>query len=226
MEDYVERTKSFVKEKLEGQELGHDWNHIERVWKNALKIGRVEDCNLLIVQLAALLHDIADWKFNNGDDSIGPKVARAWLSELRLEEQIIEQICDIILLMPFKGAYTSSPMTTIEGKIVQDADRLDAIGAIGIARAFSYGVYNKQDLYNEQIKIHFHDNFEDYKHKKTTTINHFYEKLFLLKDRMNTKTALEIAEERHRYMVEFINHLKVECQLNWLPEPEDYKIKL
>ena len=220
----IEQTKAFVKNRLKGQEVGHDWHHVERVWLNGLKIAQKEECNLLVVQLASLLHDIADWKFHDGNERIGSDIARTWLSELKLDEMMIDHICDIILTMSFKGAHTASKMATIEGQIVQDADRLDAIGAIGIARAFSYGAYTKQELYNEQINLHFHSSFEEYKNAQTTTINHFYEKLFLLKERMNTKTGKKMAEERHRYMVHYIQTLKEECQLDWLPDPNNYTI--
>ncbi|MCD4646984.1 phosphohydrolase [Bacillus mycoides] len=218
----IEKTIYFVKSKLHNQETGHDWYHVERVWQNAIQIGLEENADMFVVQLASLLHDIADWKFHSGDESVGPKVAHDWLESLGVNDKIIKHVCEIIKTMPFKGAKTSSIMSTIEGKIVQDADRLDAIGAIGIARAFSYGAYNAQEIYNPDIKPVLHSTFHEYKHTKTTTINHFYEKLFFLKERMNTSTARKIADERHKFMVDFIKTLQKECKIEFLPQPEKY----
>jgi uncharacterized protein len=200
----IQKTQEHVKNVLEGEGSGHDWWHIYRVWKTANHIGEKEKADLLIVQLAALLHDISDWKFNDGNDDIGPQKAREWLESLNVQEEIIGNVCSIIKEMPFKGSKTSSVMKTIEGKIVQDADRLDAIGAIGIGRTFAYGGHKGREMYNPEIKVEHHESFEQYKNNKSPTINHFYEKLLLLKDRMNTKTAKEMAEGRHKVMEEFL----------------------
>lgn len=161
---------------------------------------------MFVVKLASLLHDISDWKFNSGDDSIGPKTARKWLEKLQVKEETIFQICEIIKNISFKGANVKiNKMQTKEGMIVQDADRLDAIGAIGIGRAFAYGGYDKREMYNPNIKPIKHKSFVQYKKNRSPTINHFYEKLLLLKNLMNTKTARKIAEKRHKFMKEFLD---------------------
>lgn len=205
--DIVLKTMEFVKEKLFGEGTGHDWWHIERVYRNSLLLlekDSVDHVNKEVIELAALLHDIADWKFYSGDEAIGPKAAREWLESQDIDDYIIEHVCEIIQDLSFKGANTKSSMKTLEGKIVQDADRLDAIGAIGIARAFAYGGYKGQELYNPMIHPKEHKTFAEYKSQNTTTINHFFEKLLLLKERMNTEAAKEIAQERHYYMVDFL----------------------
>lgn len=202
----LEKTSDYVKKMLEKDSSGHDWWHTHRVWKMALKIAREEgNVDLFVVQLAALLHDIGDWKFCGGNDSVGPKLAKNWLEKLELEENTITQICEIIKEMSFKGAGVKSRMKTKEGMVVQDADRLDAIGAIGIARTFAYGGYKGKKIYDPKIKPEKHESFEQYKSSKSPTINHFYEKLLLLRDLMNTKTAKRIAKERHEFMVEFLD---------------------
>jgi len=211
-EAILKQTKEYIKNKLSSEGSGHDWWHVYRVWKNAIHIGKHEDVNLFIVQLAALLHDISDWKFNNGDDDVGPKLAREWLEKMQVEENIISHVCEIIKEMSFKGAGVKTPMRTKEGMVVQDADRLDAIGAIGIARAFAYGGYKRREIYNPNIKPELHDSFEKYKSGTSPTINHFYEKLLLLKDLMNTKTAKKIAEERHRFMEQFLDRFFTEWE--------------
>ena len=200
----INQTKEDVRKKLEGESSGHDWWHINRVWKNALYIGREEKADLYVVQLSALLHDIADWKFHDGDDSIGPKLAGEWLEKMQVDESITSHVCQIIKDISFKGAGVKSQIKTLEGMVVQDADRLDAIGAIGIARAFAYGGYKGREFYNPDIKPKRHESFEQYRNDKGTTINHFYEKLLLLKDLMNTKTAKKIAEGRHVYMEQYL----------------------
>ncbi len=200
----INQTKEYVRKKLEGESSGHDWWHIYRVWKNALYIGKEEKADLYIVQLSALLHDIADWKFHDGDDSIGPKLAREWLEELQVEGLVISHVCQIIKDVSFKGAGVKSQIKTLEGMVVQDADRLDAIGAIGIARTFAYGGYKGRELYSPDIKNKKHESFDQYKNDKGTTINHFYEKLLLLKDLMNTEIAKKIAKDRHVYMEQFL----------------------
>jgi len=202
--ELIAKTEEFVRQTLEGEGTGHDWWHIQRVRNTALTIAKEEQADLLVVELAALLHDIADWKFYNGDLSIGPKVAREWLEKLDAPEETIRHVCDIIATISFKGAGVQTPMTTKEGKCVQDADRLDAIGAIGIARCFTYGGSKSRDLHNPTIKPVLHSTFEQYKSNAGTTLNHFYEKLFLVKDRLNTQSAKRLAEDRHKFMEDYV----------------------
>lgn len=203
-EEVIKNTADYVKNKLRGEGSGHDWWHVFRVWKNAINISKNEKADLFVVELAALLHDIADWKFNNGDEDIGPNMAMEWLEKNCVNENIIAHICDIIRNISFKGAGVENNIQTIEGMIVQDADRLDAIGAIGIARAFAYGGNKNREIYNPEIKPEFHKTFEEYKKNNSTSLNHFYEKLLLLKDLMNTKTGKLIAQERHGFMKNFL----------------------
>ena len=204
-EEVIKRTADYVKSRLDGEGSGHDWWHVYRVWKTAVNIGEKECADFFVVQLAALLHDIADWKFHSGNDSIGPKLAREWLEKLDVDENIISHVCEIIKEISFKGAGVKSRIKTKEGMVVQDADRLDAIGAIGIARAFAYGGHKGREIYNPNIKPEKHETFEQYRNNKGTTVNHFYEKLLLLKDLMNTETARKIAEERHNFMKEYLS---------------------
>ena len=202
-EQIITRTISFVKETLEGAEGGHDWFHIERVYKNAQLIAKGENINLFIVELGALLHDIADAKFHDGDESIGPKKAASFLRSIKVEEEIIEHIEHIIHYVSFKTSLDQNDTNKFrsnELKVIQDADRLDAIGAIGIARAFNYGGFKNRALYDPEIAPAIDQDKESYKNSKAPTINHFYEKLLLLKDKMNTQTAREIAEKRHQFM--------------------------
>ena len=202
--DIIENTILFVKQKLENAEGGHDWFHIERVYKNSLLIAKEEHCTLEIVQLAALLHDIADSKFNDGDETVGPKVAKAFLESQKVAEEVIFNVINIIENISFKGGNFKSKFNSIELQIVQDADRLDAIGAIGIARTFNYGGFKNRQLYNPQILPNLKMRKEDYKNNEAPTINHFYEKLLLLKDKMNTQTGKKIAQERHQFMETFL----------------------
>lgn len=200
----IEKTIAFVKQKLQGAEAGHDWFHIERVYKNAMHIAQGnQNINLLVVQLGALLHDIADSKFHNGNETIGPEMARKFLEENQIDENIIEQVVKIIENISFKGGIKRE-YTSEELDIVQDADRLDAIGAIGIARTFNYGGFKNRELYNPEIKPNLTMSKEEYKNSTAPTINHFYEKLLLLKDKMNTQKGKELAEERHRFMEIFL----------------------
>lgn len=208
--EILERTVSHIRQLMSSDSSGHDWWHIWRVWQNAIRIGKVEGADLYVVELAALLHDIADWKFHGGDDSAGPRAARAWMEENGVTPEVIEHVCEIIATLSFKGAGVSTPMRTIEGKCVQDADRLDAIGAIGIARTFAYGGHKGQPMYDPNVPPQRHDSFEAYKKNKGSSINHFYEKLLLLKDLMGTATAQQIAEERHRVMEDFLTHFHKE----------------
>lgn len=211
-ETVIAKTAEYVKDELKGDCSGHDWWHTFRVWKIALYINQEENADTLIVQLAALLHDIADYKVNSGDETLGPKVARTWLERMQIGEDIISQVCNIIFDMSFRGAKVVSKTDTIEGMIVQDADRLDAIGAIGIARAFAFGGYKGHDIYDSDIKPVLHTSFEEYKDKNSSTINHFYEKLLLLKDLMNTKTAKRVAEKRHQFMLLFLDEFLKEWE--------------
>ena len=201
----VKETIAFVKETLNGAEGGHDWFHTERVFKTAKKIAKEEKVDMLTVQLAALLHDIADPKFHDGDEEIGPRMASDFLKSQKVEEEIIEHVCSIIRFMSFKNSLDKNiSFTSNELKVVQDADRLDAIGAIGIARTFNYGGFKNRELYNPEIQPNLNMSKEEYKKSNAPTINHFYEKLLLLKDKMNTKTGIKIAQERHQFMVDFL----------------------
>ncbi len=198
--EIISTTIQFVKKELEGAEGGHDWWHIERVLKNAQAIAREENANNLIVALSALLHDIADAKFYNGDESIGPEKAKVFLQSLYLDEETIDHVENIIKNISFKGGNFQSSFYSIELAIVQDADRLDALGAIGIARAFNYGGFKNQEIYNPDILPDMQMTKEMYKKSTAPTINHFYEKLLLLKNRMNTAAGKRLAEERHKFM--------------------------
>jgi uncharacterized protein len=203
--EIIQKTERYVREELEGEGSGHDWWHIHRVRNTALTLSKQEEADVFVVELAALLHDIADHKFNDGDEEAGPATAQKWLQKLNLDESIIDHICAIIRAVSFKGANMATPMQTIEGKIVQDADRLDALGAIGVARAFAYGGYSGRELHNPTIPPQKHDSFEAYKTSTGPTLNHFYEKLLLLKDRMNTETGKRLAKSRHDFMEAYIN---------------------
>ena len=200
----IKQTLEYVRKELEGEGSGHDWWHVYRVWKMAQHIGKKEKADMFIVELAAILHDIADYKLHGGDEEIGPKTAEKWLKGLNVDQKVINHIKQIILDASFKGANVKTQMKTLEGRIVQDADRLDAIGAIGIARTFAFGGHMQREIYNPDIKPYMHKSFEEYKNGKSHTINHFYEKLLLLKSLMNTETAKTIADERHKYMEEFL----------------------
>jgi len=201
----VIQTADFMKSELTGEGSGHDWWHVYRVWKNAVQIAKREDVDLFVVELAALLHDIADWKFNDGNEDIGPQLAREWLESLNVEENEISNVCQIIQDISFKGSGVVTNMKTQEGKIVQDADRLDAMGAIGIGRAFAYGGSKGREMYNPDLKPEKHNSFEQYKKSQSSSINHFYEKLLLLKELMNTDTAKKIAEKRHVVMLNYLD---------------------
>jgi len=208
--DLINNTILFVKQKLENAEGGHDWFHIERVYKNTLQIADGEVCNLEIVKLGALLHDIADSKFYNGDETIGPKVAREFLESENVDEVTIQHVINIIENISFKGGTTENGFSSIELNIVQDADRLDAIGAIGIARAFNYGGFKNRPLYNPNIAPKLHQSKEAYKNSQAPTINHFYEKLLLLKDKMSTETGKQLAQKRHLFMEKFLSQFYAE----------------
>lgn len=196
----IDKTRQYVEDRLSGEGSGHDWWHIFRVWKLAGKLADSEKADRTIVDLSALLHDIADWKFHDGDETAGAREAESWFKQHETDSNTIRHVCEIISTISFKGAGVPTPMKTLEGKVVQDADRLDAIGAQGIARTFAYGGYKNRLIYHPDQKPILHQSFEDYKKNEGHTINHFYEKLLLLKDRMNTKTGRQMAESRHRFM--------------------------
>jgi uncharacterized protein len=202
--DLINKTILFVKEKLANAEGGHDWFHIQRVYKNALLIAKGENCDETVVKLGALLHDIADSKFHNGDETVGPKIAREFLESEGVSEDIIIHVIQIINNISFKGGNNEKHFSSIELDIVQDADRLDAIGAIGIARAFNYGGFKNRVMHNPEIAPQLSMTKEEYKNSQAPTINHFYEKLLLLKGKMNTTTGKETAQKRHEYMQGFL----------------------
>jgi len=200
----IAHTITFVKKELENAEGGHDWFHIERVYKNAVLISKTEKVDSFIVSLGALLHDIADSKFYNGDEAIGPKKASDFLNYKKVPEDVIAHVMKIIENISFKGGNKKQKFFSNELAVVQDADRLDALGAIGIARCFNYGGYKNRRLYDPEIKPNLNMSPEVYKASDSPTINHFYEKLLLLKDKMNTKTGKKIAQKRHKYLKGFL----------------------
>jgi len=202
-EKIIKKTIEFVKEKLEGDSSGHDWWHIYRVWNLSKRLQKLEGGDLFVIEMAALLHDVADWKFYE-DENAGIEIIKDWLTKLDINEPIQTKITYIIKNVSYKGSGVKDVMNTIEGKIVQDADRLDAIGAIGIARSFAFGGRFGNSIHEPQAQVLMHKTFEEYKNSQSTTINHFYEKLLLLKDRMNTESAKQIAQERHHYMENFL----------------------
>jgi len=210
--EIIEQTIHFVKEQLKNAEGGHDWFHIERVYKNALLIAKEEKCDIEVVKLAALLHDIADSKFHNGDESVGPKTARTFLEAQNVKEETILHVIAIIENISFKGGNFEQKFRSKELEIVQDADRLDAIGAIGIARTFNYGGFKNRALYDPEIAPNLAMSKEEYKKCEAPTINHFYEKLLLLKDKMNTETGKKIAKKRHDFMIHFLAQFYAEWE--------------
>ncbi len=210
--EVIQRTVEFVRQKLSGEGSGHDWWHVYRVWKTSQHIAKIEKADMFVVELAALLHDIADWKFHGNDLKAGSIISREWLESQGVDETTIRQVLHIVEHSSYKGAGEKNSIESLEGKLVQDADRLDAIGAIGIARTFAYGGHKNREIYNPEVKPQLHNTFEEYKNSKGTTINHFYEKLLLLKDRMNTETAKKIAEQRHTYMENFLQEFYAECE--------------
>ena len=210
--DLIDKTILFVKEKLENAEGGHDWFHIERVFKNAVLISKNEVCDTTVVKLGALLHDIADSKFHDGDETVGPRIAREFLESENVDEEIITHVVNIIENISYKGGNFEKKFSSIELDVVQDADRLDAIGAIGIARTFNYGGFKNRALYDPNIAPNSSMTKEEYKKNDSPTLNHFYEKLLLLKDKMNTQTGKQIAQERHRYMEGFLAQFYAEWE--------------
>ncbi|UMQ43840.1 HD domain-containing protein [Chryseobacterium sp. Y16C] len=214
MNNLIGNTIEFVKEKLEGAEAGHDWFHIERVWKLSRKIAEKENCNIEVVELSALLHDIADPKFHNGDETLALKISREFLESQNAPEDIIEQVLFVIKNISFKNRGEAPKNLPIELKIVQDADRIDAIGAIGIGRTFNFGGFKNNPMYDPNSKPNLNMTKEEYKKSNGTTINHFYEKLLLLKDLMNTSEGKKIAEERHDFMLKFLDQFYKEWNVD------------
>ena len=210
-QEIIQKTADYIQQEFSDDSSGHDWWHIYRVWQTALHICNIEKADAFIVQLAALLHDLDDWKFNASEDET-PLRAQGWLDSLSLDPSTTDAVCRIIKHISYKGANVENKMDSLEGFIVQDADRLDAIGAIGIARAFAYGGYKNRPLYDPASSPQLHQTFEQYKNSNSDTINHFHEKLLLLKDKMNTATAKRIAEQRHEVMVQFLNQFMDEIR--------------
>ncbi len=209
-ETLIQNTASYVEKTLKNAEGGHDWWHILRVWNNAKLIVRSEPADMLVVELAALLHDIADSKFHDGNEDIGPQTAVAFLQSQSVDADIIKHVENIIRHMSFKSSFDAPGFHSPELAVVQDADRLDAIGAMGIARAFTYGGFKGRELYNPDIEPNLNMSKAEYKTQTAPTINHFYEKLLLLKDKMNTKTAKKLAEARHQYMQDYLDQFYAE----------------
>lgn len=203
-EQIILNTIKFVKSELKNAEGGHDWWHIYRVWNTAKTLAKKENVDLLIVELGALLHDIADSKFHNGDETIGPKKAKEHLIAQGVDPETIDHIIKIIENISFKGGNFEQTFKSLELNVIQDADRLDAIGAIGIARTFNYGGFKNRELYNPDYPPNLNMSKEEYKNSTAPTINHFYEKLLLLKDKMNTKTGADIAQQRHQFMEQYL----------------------
>lgn len=209
--EWVAKTLDFVREQLSSAEGGHDYWHTHRVWKSAIDIHHAEGGSLLIIELASLLHDIADSKFYNGDETIGPRIAREFLNSINCEPKVTEHVIKIIENISFKGGYKSSDFESLELKIVQDADRLEAIGAIGIARTFNYGGHKGSLLFDPEHAPNLNMSKDEYKKGGAPTINHFYEKLLLLKQLMNTNKGIEMAEERHEFMLTFLKQFYKEA---------------
>jgi len=204
MQTLVDRVAAHIKAKFLAESSGHDWYHINRVWQLTRQIAAQEGANREIAELGALVHDIADWKFHDGDDSVGPRQAEALLRREGAPDDVIAAVVDIVATISYKGAGVTTAMQTLEGQCVQDADRLDAIGAIGIARCFAYGGHAGRLMHDPDEPPVLHQTAAAYKASKGASLNHFYEKLFLLKDRMNTPTGRALAEPRHQFMEDFV----------------------
>lgn len=208
----IYKTAKMVRAKFANEGSGHDWWHIWRVWQLARRIGDEEKADLVVVELAALLHDIADWKENDGDSKAGGRASRRWLEELGVGEEVIAKVVSIVDNVSYKGAGVKDRMDSIEGKVVQDADRLDAMGAIGIGRVFMYGGSKGRLMHDPDVEVIQADDFETYKRAGQTSINHFYEKLLLLKDRMHTATGKRLASKRHVFMEKYLTEFYAEWQ--------------
>lgn len=208
-QEIISKTENFVRDSLKGSEAGHDWSHIERVVRNARTIAASENADPFVVELAALLHDIADSKFHEGDEELGPERSERFLKGLELPSEVVDHVVNLVRHVSFKNELDPSAeqsFDSIELRVLKDADRLDAIGAIGVARAFNYGGYKNRALYDPSVKPVVKQSKENYKKSTAPTINHFYEKLLLLKDKMNTETGRKMAEERHAFMETFLEH--------------------
>lgn len=208
--DLLLRTEAFVRGRMEGEGSGHDWWHVDRVRRMALRLARDEGADPYVTELAALLHDVADHKFHGGDETAGPRAAREWLEQAGAGAETIAHVCEIIARLSYRGAGVPTPMHTAEGRVVQDADRLDAIGAIGVARTFAYGGSRGRPLHDPDAAPELHASFDRYKASTAPTINHFHEKLLLLRDRLNTDSARRIAEGRHAFMEQFLERFHQE----------------
>jgi uncharacterized protein len=206
----IERTAAHVRAEMDGEGSGHDWWHVRRVWTTARLLCESEHADRAVVELAALLHDLADWKFHDGDLDAGPRAARAWLESVDAPADVVDRVCDVVARVSFKGAGVPDEMDTIEGRIVQDADRLDALGAVGIARAFAYGGHVGQLLHDPELEPAFHADADAYLNTPGTTVNHFHEKLLQLRDRMHTDSGRRIAAQRHAYMESFLEQFLAE----------------
>jgi uncharacterized protein len=210
--ELIDATAEHVREQSAGEASGHDWWHVHRVWRNAQAIAAGEDVDPVVVELAALLHDIADWKFHDGDLGAGSRVARAWLTELGADAGLVDAVTDIIGRVSYRGAGVADEMPSLEGRVVHDADRLDAMGAIGIARAFAYGGHAGRPIHDPDIAVELHASAEAYVASRAGSLNHFPEKLLLLRDRMHTATARRIADERHEFMETFVARFLAEWE--------------
>lgn len=208
--ELISKTAAYAEKTLGREATGHDWLHVKRVWLNARALARGTGADMLVVELAALLHDIADWKFHGGDAAAGPRKAAAWLKKLGVDAGTAAAVVHIVANLSFKGAKVKNRINTLEGGIVQDADRLDAIGAIGVARAFAYGGAKGREIYNPDVKPVLHASAAAYSEGAGPTLNHFHEKLLLLKDRMNTRRGRQAAAARHRFMVSFLRQFGAE----------------
>jgi uncharacterized protein len=213
--EIIDKTAAFMRHKSTGEGTGHDWWHMYRVWQLSKAIGSQEkDVDMFVVEVGALLHDIADWKFHDGDDEAGPKAAREWLESIGTDESVIRQVAYIIPRVSYKGGTNKLVMESLEGKIVQDADRLDAIGAIGIGRVFAFGGSFGRVMHDPSSKAQNYESFEGFKKqlKNGSTVNHFYEKLLLVKDGLHTETARKLAAHRHQYMEDFLKEFYAEWE--------------
>ncbi len=211
-EQIIDKTVAFVKTILADAEGGHDWWHIYRVWKSAKQIAQSEEVDLFVVELGALLHDIADSKFHDGDETVGPLMAREFLILHRVDKDVILHVENIITNISFKGGHQEQKFKSPELDVIQDADRLDALGAIGVARTFNYGGHKNREIYNPEIKPNLNMSKEEYKNSDAPTLNHFYEKLLLLKDRMNTEAGKRMAEQRHEFMQTYLDQFYMEWE--------------
>jgi uncharacterized protein len=211
MGNLVTRVAAAVRKAMEGEGSGHDWWHVWRVWRLAERLARTEPkADRTVVALGALLHDLGDWKFHGGDEEAAPREAGRLLSRLGATRETIARVQAVCREVSYKGAGVADRPTSLEARVVQDADRLDAIGAIGVARTFAYGGAKGRSIYVPSEKPVMHRSFAAYKKSRGHTINHFHEKLLLLKDRLHTKEARRIARNRHSFLVQFLRRFHEE----------------